>query len=122
MRGALYATAIMNLAAGLLFLPGAGALRALAGFPAGEHAIYLATVALFVLLFGGAYLAAAVMGRADRLFITMAAIGKLGFVAVVTACWAAGALSGRAPLVAAADVVFGVLFLAWVLSADAERS
>jgi hypothetical protein len=49
MRNALLATAVMNLAAGLAFLPPAQELRALVGMPDGEP-VYLATVALFVML------------------------------------------------------------------------
>ena len=51
MRNALLATAVMNLTAGLAFLPPAQPMRSLVGMPDGEP-VYLATVALFVVLFG----------------------------------------------------------------------
>ena len=49
---ALLATGVMNLAAGLAFLPPAQALRTLPGVP--KRSRYLLTVALFVALFGAA--------------------------------------------------------------------
>ena len=79
MRNALFATAAMNIFAGLGFLPPATGVRALAGMPPGEHPVYLATVALFVMTFGVGYFWVAAANRPERLFITLAAIGKLGF-------------------------------------------
>jgi hypothetical protein len=115
MRNALFATAAMNLFAGIAFLPPAAGLRALAGFPPGEHPVYLSTVALFVLLYAAGYFWVAAANRPERLFITLAAIGKLGFVVVVTGCWLAGSLPARAALAASADLVFAVIFIAWLL-------
>jgi hypothetical protein len=113
MRNALWATGVMNVGAAFAFAPSGQALRALAGFPDGEP-LYLATSSLFVLLFGVGYLWSAAAGRADRIFITIAAVGKLSFVALVVTYWLARALPARAVLVASGDVVFGVLFLAWL--------
>src|SRR5712672_1500742 len=56
MRRALFATAGMNILAALGFLPGATAVRALAGLPQDGQPLYLLTVALFVGLFGLGYL------------------------------------------------------------------
>jgi hypothetical protein len=114
MRTALFATAAMNLLAGLAFLPPAAGARALAGMPPGEHAVYLSTVALFVLLFGVGYLWVAVANRPERLFITLAAVGKLSFFVLLVAFWATGALPGTAPLAGAADLLFAVLFFRWL--------
>src|SRR5437879_5078087 len=66
MRGALFATAAMNIVGAALFAPSARALRAVAGFPEAEHPLYLATVSMFVLLFGVGYLWAAIAGRAGH--------------------------------------------------------
>jgi hypothetical protein len=116
MRTALFATAAMNIVAAGGFLPGARGLRALAGLPEAEHPVYLLTVALFVLLFGIGYLVSALTNRADRLFIALAAAGKLSFVTLLTAFWAVGSLPPQAPLAATGDLIFGVLFLKWLLA------
>jgi hypothetical protein len=114
MRRALFATAAMNFFAGLLFLPFAAPLRALAGFPADAHAVYLMTCALFVILFAAGYYWAAAAGHVDALFLTIAALGKLGFFTLVTGFWLAGSLPARAAGLAAADLVFAVLFLSFL--------
>lgn len=118
MRGAMYATAVMNVLAAGLFLPGAEGLRALADLPPEAPPIYLATVSMFILLFGLGYFWCAVTGRADRLFVTLAAVGKLAFVTMLVCFWLAGELSARAVLGGVGDLVFGTLFVTWLLSAD----
>lgn len=116
MRRTLYATTVANVGAAIAFLPPASAIRGLLGFPEG-HPLYLTTVSLFVLLFGLAYLGAAVTGRADRLFVMLSAAGKLSFVAIVTAFWLAGSVPLRAVVVASGDLVFGLLFVRCLLEA-----
>jgi hypothetical protein len=120
MRGALFATAGMNIVAAGGFLPGAGSIRALAGFPESGEPFYLVTVAMFVLTFGLAYLWAAVAGRAERFFIAVAAGGKLSFFTLVVSFWAVGDLPVRAPVMAAGDLLFAGLFLAWLFTTPAH--
>src|SRR5882724_10893653 len=114
MRRALYATAAMNLVGAIGFLPPAHGLRALAGLPEADHPLYLATVSMFVLLFGLAYLSLAVSGRPDRFFIAIAAAGKLSFFALLTVLWLGGSVSFRGVVAGTGDLVFGLLFLAWL--------
>jgi hypothetical protein len=118
MRGALFATTAMNLVGAAAFVPSARALRVLAGLPEGGHPLYLATVCMFVLLFGVAYLWTAVVGRTDRLFITVAAAGKLSFFTLLVWFWVFGALPLRAPLLGTGDLIFGILFVRWLSSAQ----
>ena len=115
MRRALFATAAMNILAAAGFLPGAASVRAMAGLPEGGHPLYLLTVAMFVFLFGLAYLATAAMGRADRLLIAVAALGKISFFALLLVLWVAGSLPFRAPFLGSADLIFGGLFTVWLL-------
>ena len=117
MRGALFATAAMNILAAPAFTPGAQSLRAVVGFPEAGHPLYLVTVGMFVLTFGLAYLWAAVAGRADPLFIALAAVGKLSFFGLLVWFWTVGALPLRAPVMATGDLIFGMLFLGWLLTA-----
>ena len=114
LRIAMLATAVMNAGAAVLFLPAAAPLRALAGLPPDAPAVYLATVALFVLLFGAGYLYVGLTGRADPLFVGLSAVGKISFVTLLVGFALAGAVSWMAPLTAGGDLVFGVLFLRWL--------
>ena len=116
MRRALFATAGMNILAAAAFIPAAKSLRAVAGLPEAGHPLYLLTVGMFILTFGLGYLWAAVTGRAERLFITLAALGKLSFFGLLVGCWAVGALPMRLPLLGTGDLVFGMLFVTWLFS------
>ncbi len=115
MSRALVATGVMNLGAAAAFLPAASGLRAMTGFPEPGHPLYILTAGLFVLLFGLAYLWTGLTAHADPLFVTMAAAGKLAFVTLVTVLWLGDSLPARAAIAASADLVFGVLFLVWLL-------
>ena len=117
MRGALYATAVMNVLGFVTFTPWGAPLRAFADMPTGAHPVYLLTIGVFILIFGLAYFWTAVVGRTDPLFIAMAAGGKLAFFGLLAAYWLIGELSVRAPLSAVGDLVFGALFTAWLLGA-----
>jgi len=119
MRRALWATGVMNVLAAGAFLPGADALRAPLGFPPAGHSFYVATAGLFVLLFGAGYLWSAASGRAERIFLGLAGVGKVAFFGLTLAFWAAGDLPGRAPMLASADLGFGALFLAYLASTRA---
>lgn len=117
MRRALFATAVMNGLGAIAFAPGANALRALVGMPTETgHPLYLAMVSMFVLLFAAGYLWAAVAGQADRLFITIAAIGKMTFFAMLVCFWIGGSISGLAVVTGSGDFVFAILFWIWLLN------
>jgi hypothetical protein len=114
MRIALLATAPMNLLGSLAFLPPGRSLRLSMGWPPDGHPIYAATVGLFIFLFGVAYLWTGLTGRADRLFITLAASGKLAFFLLTVWFWLTGTLSGQVPASAGGDLVFALLFFVWL--------
>ena len=118
MRGALSATAAMNAVGAIAFAPPAGALRAVVGMPEADHPLYLAMVSMFVLLFGLGYLWSALAGQADRLFIAIAAIGKLCFFALLSWFWITNAMPLWAVTVGSGDLVFALLFLAWLVIAQ----
>lgn len=115
MRTALYATAVMNLGVAFLFLPAAASLRELSGFPPDAPAVYLLTVGLFVGLFGVGYLGMAMRGTAEPLFLGVCAAGKLAFFSLLVGLWVAGSLPVRAPAIGSADLVFGAMFVAWLV-------
>lgn len=119
MRVALLATAPMNLLGSLAFLPPGRDLRLAMGWPPDGHPIYAATVALFIFFFGAAYLWTGLTGRADRLFILLAATGKLAFFLLTLWYWLAGTLSGQVPASAVGDLVFALLFFTWLFQVRA---
>ncbi|HJQ83573.1 MAG TPA: hypothetical protein VKA21_05835 [Candidatus Binatia bacterium] len=114
MRRALFATAMMNLVVSAAFAPPAHAFRTMVGMPNDAHPLYLATVGLFVLLFGLGYLWLALTGRPDRLFIALAAAGKIGFFSLLVWFAATGRLALHLAAAGSADLVFGALFVAWL--------
>lgn len=114
LRRALLATAVMNALGALAFTPWGAPIRDLAALPAGTHPLYLLIIGIFVGLFGVGYLWTGLTGRADPLFIAIAAAGKLSFFGLLAAFWIAGELSVRAPLSAVGDLVFGSLFVVWL--------
>lgn len=120
MRAALFATAAMNIIGAAAFLPGAQALRSLAGFPDAEHPVYLVTVGIFILVLGLGYLGCAVMNRADRLFIAVGAAGKLAFFFMLISLWLRGELPVQAPLAGGGDFFFGIVFTAWLVQTRAK--
>lgn len=122
MRVALLATALMNVLGSLVFLPPADDLRqSLGGFPAGGHPIYPATVAVFIFIFGLAYLRTGIRGYTDRLFITMAATGKLAFFGLTLWYWQAGTLPFKAPASTVGDLIFSLLFFLWLFRTRSAR-
>jgi hypothetical protein len=115
MRRTLFVTGGMNIVAATGFLPSARFARVAAGLPEDAPSVYLLTIGMFVLLFGAGYLWTAASGRAERLFIALSAVGKLTFVGLLTTLWATGTLSVRAPIAGAPDLVFALLFFAWLV-------
>ena len=124
MRGALLATAAMNLLGGVVFLPGATALRALVGLPEGHPPLYLATVAAFILIFGCAYLWSGATGFAAPQFLVVGAAGKLAFFGLLVWSWTEGAVPGVVPLAGIGDLAFGLACMAYLLTVlpDARRA
>lgn len=114
MRVTMLTTAVMNVMGGITFIPAARALRELGGLPATALPLYLATIGVFILIFGLAYLRSAFTGKADRLFVAVAAAGKLAFFGLLVWYWAAGLLPGTAVTSGMGDLVFGSLFLVWL--------
>jgi hypothetical protein len=117
MRGALRATAIFNVGGALAFLFPAS-VGQLAGLPAPETRVYSTLVALFAILFCGAYAWLARQPRIDRPLVAFAALGKSSFFVVVLLLWLSGALPGLAVLTASGDLLFALIFAWWLLEPD----
>lgn len=114
MRRVLLLSAGFNLLGGLLFaFPGFPTGR-LAGLPAEVPGLYRATVFLFIVLFGGAYLWLARRAVIDRPMVAFGAIGKASFFALVLLFWWANAVPGRTVLIASGDFVLAGVFALWL--------
>jgi hypothetical protein len=74
----------------------------------------MATVSMFIALFGAGYLWCAIAGRADRVFITLAAVGKIGFFSILAWLWFIGQFDIVGPLLGLGDLAFGLIFVAWL--------
>jgi len=114
LRRALRTAAAFNLLGALLFAFPASIFGHIAGLPAEVPGAYRAMTALFVLLFGGAYLWLAQQAVIDRPFVIFGAIGKASAFALICILWLAGAASGVAVMIASGDLVLAALFL-WCL-------
>ena len=104
----------MNAFGAFAFTSWGAPVRDLVGLPSGSHPLYLLVIGTFVGIFGAGYLWTGLTGRADPLFIAIAAAGKLSFFGLLAAFWLAGEIAWRAPASAVGDLVFGTLFVIWL--------
>jgi hypothetical protein len=84
------------------------------GLPAEVPLIYRGMVALFVILFGGAYGWLALQPVIDRPMVGFAAIGKAGFFSLVLVFFFLGEASGLALGATSGDLLFAGIFGWWV--------
>ena len=114
MRRAFLATAAMNLLGALTFLPSLTIIRETFGLPNQAHPLYLWIISIWIFAFGLCYLWLGITGRRERLFVVIAATGKLSFVALLFGY----ALAGEIPLLTAfsglGDLFFGIIFVVWL--------
>lgn len=69
---------------------------------------------LTVALFGLGYYWQARTRVRDRIFLTIAALGKAGFFAIFLVSWLAGVVPWTAPLLAGGDLLFAAPFAVWL--------
>ena len=119
MRWTLVATAVYNMFGVLLFIPLISLGRQLVGIP-GAHPFYLWLVTIWIGSFGVLYVWVAAIGRSDRAFLMIAAIGKFAFFSLMTIYWLAGDFRATAPLVATGDFITAILFTAWLWKTRGE--
>jgi hypothetical protein len=115
---ALWAAAAFNVGGAFLFGFPASALGELSGLPADVPVAYRALMALFVLLFGGAYAWLATQQSINRPFLAFGAIGKAGAFSVVFILWLASEATGRSVLVISGDLFFAAVFTWWLVGAQ----
>lgn len=123
MRRVLRLSALFNVGGAILFAFPSSPLGQLAGLPSPVPSLYRALLALFVLLFAGAYAWLAQREPIDRVLVGFAAIGKAAAFAVICGFWLLGQAPGRGALLASGDVVLAGIFTLWLLrSRDAPTT
>ena len=114
MRRAFLATAAMNMLGALTFVPFIKTFRESFNLPNQTHPFYLWIISIWIFSFGLCYLWLGITGKRERLFVVIAAMGKLSFVALLFSY----ALTGEIPLLTAfsglGDLFFGVVFVLWL--------
>jgi hypothetical protein len=122
LRRALWAAAFFNVGGAILFAFPAAFPGRLAGLPSDVPLIYRVFVAMFVLLFAGAY---AYLGSArplNRAFVAFGAIGKASAFLVALGLWLAGAVATRSVLIISGDAVLAALFAWGLMGTRGERA
>lgn len=116
LRRALWATVGFNLLGAFVFAFPASPLARVAGLPVEVPLLYRGIVALFVLLFAGAYAWVAMQPVISRPFVAFAAIGKASVFVLALALWMASAASALTVVAFTGDLAFAALFAWWVIS------
>jgi hypothetical protein len=121
-RQTLLATALMNVAGSVSFLPQFPAARVLAGLPEATHPLYAWVVALWIFFFGIAYGRLAFLDTQERLFVQIGAAGKCLFFCLLVVFTLRGELQSWALLAGVGDLLFAGLFLLWLYQTRSEPS
>lgn len=115
-RGALAISTPFNLAAAFVFAFPDSALGRLQSLPSDAPALYRALVALFLVLFAGAYAWLAVQKEISRPLLALGAIGKaVAFLTFATLALAS-LCSARLALGSIGDAVLASIFAWWLLT------
>ena len=120
-RKVLWATVFYNLAGALAFAFPAS-IGQLAGLPLPVAPIYSVLLAIFVLLFGAAYLWLALQPTIDRPLIGFAALGKASVFVAAIVLWLLGEGPGLFIAGATGDLIFAALFSWWLHAGSAPRT
>jgi hypothetical protein len=92
----------------------------LAGLPLPVAPIYSVFLALFVFLFGAAYLWLALQPTIDRPLVGFGAVGKASVFIAAVSLWLLGEGSGWIIPGATGDLIFAMLFVWWLRTTRAS--
>lgn len=120
MRAVLWVSAAYN-AGGASVFAFPETFATVSGFPADVHPMHRGLLALFVLLFGGAYAWLARQTEIDRPLVAFSAVGKAGAFAVVLRVWIAGGVPARSVALITGDLVLAVIFALWLVGSGRDR-
>jgi len=119
MRYVLVLAALFNFsAAAMILFP--ESIGRFAELPTNAPKFFAWMLAMLIALFGAVYVWLAHRVTIDRPLVGVAALGKLVVFAVATVCLALGELSAKAYVPAVGDLIFALLFLAWLRSGAAN--
>jgi hypothetical protein len=104
----------LNVFGALAFVPANRDGRAQFGIPE-AHPLYLWFIAIIIFVFGLGYFWTAWTERREWLFIAMGAIGKLSFFGLLAVFAFLGELPFLTALSSVGDLIFGVLFIVWLV-------
>jgi len=115
LRRALWFAAVFNVGGAYLFAFPASPIGSLMGLPSTVPAVYRAFTALFILLFGGAYVWLANHQSIIRPFVAFAAIGKASAFVLALALSFFGEVSPNGIALISGDLILAALFM-WCLA------
>jgi hypothetical protein len=115
-RGALAVSTPFNLAAAFVFAFPGSALGQLQGLPSDAPALYRALVALFLVLFAGAYAWLSVQKQISRPLLALGAIGKAVAFLTFMSLALANLCPARLALGSIGDAVLASIFAWWLLA------
>jgi hypothetical protein len=111
MKTALIATAVMNVFGAILFLPNFPYFRQFYGLPDAAHPLYLWIISSWIFFFALCYLWLGITGSRERLFLVIAAAGKISFSVFMVIYWLKSEIPFLAAAASLADLFFGLFFL-----------
>lgn len=82
----------------------------------GPPTVWFHIAAAIVVIFGFAYWSIARDPVKFRPYVMLGIVGKLAFVAIIYGHWLAGNISGRGAVLVTGDLIFALLFIAYLRS------
>jgi hypothetical protein len=112
---------VFNLAAALM-LAFPTTLGKFGDLPVSNSIFHTLLLSLLVGFYGLVYFRLAYSSQIDRPLLTIAGIGKISVFVLALYCWQTEAITFRAFSTAIGDLIFGVLFIWWLLSNQAGET
>ncbi|HVN43574.1 MAG TPA: hypothetical protein VMT50_12385 [Steroidobacteraceae bacterium] len=112
-RALFTAAAAFNVLVGVPMLVAYPLVASLLGLE-GPPTVWYHIAAAIVLIYGYAYACVARDPHRYRPYVVLGILGKLSFVAAIYGHWVAGSASGRCALLVTVDLLFAILFFAYL--------
>jgi len=119
-RWALITTFFTNMAATLTFIPAFRVLREPGSLPEAGNPFYAWLLALWIFLFGQAYLWLAFSKTRQSLFVLMGALGKSSFAVLLATLAFFGEIPTCPAFSGLGDLLIAVIFFVWLVRTKGE--